>query len=136
MLQSFYSKTGAGKIRGLIILLIVLVGLVILVQYVRTRIKIEDMRSTVKEETTGAKIRETWNDIIIENILTKAVDLDIITGEDIQNDTWSEKLMIEIIRPLPDQIQVRVGFKIIMDFIVVQKVQDVLIEEKAKVYDM
>jgi hypothetical protein len=116
--------------------LIVLVGLVILVQYVRTRIKIEDMRSTVKEETTGAKIRETWNDIIIENILTKAVDLDIITGEDIQNDTWSEKLMIEIIRPLPDQIQVRVGFKIIMDFIVVQKVQDVLIEEKAKVYDM
>jgi len=136
MLQSFYSKSGGSKIRGLIILLIVLVGLVILVQYVRTRIKIEDMRSTVREETTGAKIRETWNDIIVENILTKAVDLDIITGEDIQNDTWSDKLLIEINRPLPDQIQVKVSFKITLDFIVVQKVQDVLIDERAKIYDM
>lgn len=136
MLQSFNSKEGGGKIRGLIILLIVIVGLVILVQYVRTKIKIEDMRSTVKTEATGAKIRETWNDIIIENILSKAAELDIITGEDIQNDTWSEKLLIEINRPLPDQIEVKVGFKITMDFIVVQKIQDVLIEEKAKIYDM
>lgn len=136
MMQSINSQMGGSKIRGLIVLLIVLVGLVILVQYVRVKIKIEDMRSTVKEETTGAKIRESWNDIIVENILSKATDLDIVTPEDVQNDTWQDKLQIEINRPLADQIEVRVSFKMVIDFIVTQKVQDVIIEEKAKIYDM
>jgi hypothetical protein len=135
MMKLLNSKQGSSKIRGLFVLLIVIVGLFILVQYARTKIKIEDMRSTIKEETVGAKIRETWNDIIIENILSKATDLDIITPEDIQNDTWQDKLQIEINRPVPDQIEVKVSFKMTTDYLVTKKVQDVQLEEKAKIYD-
>jgi hypothetical protein len=135
MIQWFNSEKGSSKIRGLFVLLIVIAGLFILVQYARTKIKIEDMRSTVKEETVGAKIRETWNDIIIENILSKATDLEIITPEDIQNDTWQDKLQIEINRPVPDQIEIKVSFKLTTDYLVTKKVQDILLEEKAKIYD-
>jgi hypothetical protein len=135
MMKLLNSKNGSSKIRGLFVLLIVIVGLFILVQYARTKIKIEDMRSTIKEETVGAKIRETWNDIIIENILSKATDLEIITPEDIQNDTWQDKLQIEINRPVPDQIEVKVSFKIATDYLVTKKVQDIQLEEKAKIYD-
>lgn len=135
MMQMMNSEKGASKIRGLFVLLIVIIAVFILVQYVRTKIKIEDMRSTVKEEATGAKIRETWNDIIVDNILSKATDLEIITPEDVQNDTWQDKLQIEINRPLPDQIEVKVSFKVTTDFLVTKQIKDVVIEEKAKVYD-
>lgn len=135
MMQMMNSEKGGSKIRGLFVLLIVIIAIFILVQYVRTKIKIEDMRSTVKEEATGAKIRETWNDIIIDNILSKATDLEIITPEDVQNDTWQDKLQIEINRPLPDQIAVKVSFKVTTDFLVTKQIKNIEIEEKAKVYD-
>jgi hypothetical protein len=135
MMKLLNSEKGSSKIRGLLVLLIVIAGLFILVQYARTKIKIEDMRSTVKEEAVGAKIRETWNDIIVDNILSKATDLNIITPEDIQNDTWQDKLQIEINRPVPDRIQLKVSFKLTTDYLVTKKVQDILLEESAKIYD-
>jgi|GEM_PF-4381209 len=136
MISFFRSEKGAAALRSIIILLVILIGIFVLVQYVRTKIKIESMRSAVKEQTVGAKIRPTWNSIIEDNILREAESLGIITIEDINEGTWQDKIQIDIYRPVMDRIEVTVTFDLVTSYLITEKEQKVVITEKAVLYDM
>jgi hypothetical protein len=136
MIGLLTSKKGEGHLKGIIVLLIVAMLIFVLVQWARTKIKIASMESTVKEETIGAKIRDSWDEIIIENLLREAESNGIITVDDISNDTWNEKFQIEIYRPLHDRIEITITFNITTNYIVTTKVKPVRLTHKAKIYDL
>lgn len=136
MIGFLTSKRGEGPLKGILVLLVVAMLLFVLVQWSRTKIKIARMETVVKEETIGAKIKVSWNEVIVENLLRNALKHGIITSEDIANDNWDEKFQIEIYRPIIDRIQITISFKITTDYILTKKVKNVTLTHKAKVYNL
>ncbi|MBN2135251.1 MAG: hypothetical protein JW737_05935, partial [Acidobacteria bacterium] len=75
MLHLFRSRKGEFRPLSVVITLLVIIALVALVQWTRTKITVESFRSEVKAQAQGAKKRDSWNEIIIEKLLRKASDL-------------------------------------------------------------
>jgi len=136
MIGFLTSKKGEGPLKGILVLLVIAMLVFVLVQWARTKITIAKMETVVKEETVGAKIKVTWDDIIVENLLRNALKHGIITPDDIANDNWDEKFQIEILRPIVDRIQVTISFKITTDYILTKKVKRVTLTHKAKIYNL
>jgi hypothetical protein len=136
MLHLFRSRKGEFRPLSVVITLFVIIALIALVQWTRTKITIESFRSEVKAQAQGAKKRVSWNEIIIEKLLREAVDLNIVTDEEVNDGTWEDKLYIDIQRPKPDYIKLVVSFKVTTNYFITKIEKEVEIEEEAKVYTM
>ncbi len=136
MFSILRSERGEGGLKAIIILLLIVVGAYVVFQYAQTKVKVASMESVIKEEATGAKIRQSWDEIIIENILREATDNGILEPGDIESGAWEDKLVIDIYRPTRDFIEITIKFDVETNYLVTTKKETITLTEKAKIYDM
>ena len=151
MFNYLNSKKGEVRVLSVIIVVIILIAIFILVQWSRTKVKIEAMESKVRTEARGSRGRPSWNKRIYENILKEAEDIGLIEYQDITDkalrtgvvykedpDTGEmyEAFAIEIYRPRPKKITITVYFQITTNFLLSKKVDDIEISESADIYIM